>query len=119
VSLRRSGDPVLAEVTRNWQETAAELQARELRADTTGFLFVVMAGYSASGILGPRADLFADWDRQAPPSSEGGGAAYPSFGERASALRVQLSDLERRELPFYTFGVRLLALGQHDLAIRL
>lgn len=118
-ALGRYSDPKLATVTREWLlETEAERQEKELRADRSGFVFMLMAGYSSSGVLDPRADFLSDWARHAGGDGSDRATSDAAFATRAMTLRAQLTALQA-DLPFFRFGVRLLTLGRHADAIRL
>jgi tetratricopeptide (TPR) repeat protein len=108
-AVRRFGDPELARVTGAWAaDGVAGRQAKETRADRSGFLFLMMAGYDPDGVVDAGSGFLEEWARE----------RDPDFTERARVLRAQLTSLQSA-LPFYRFGVRLLTLGRVDDAIRL
>ena len=116
-ALNRYGDRELTEATSDWiREAPQERQAKELRADRAGFLFMLMAGYPPQGVMGSGVDFLTEFAAR----TRGGDVAvdpqYPAFAERARFLSSQLSAV-KKDLPFYRFGVRLLMLGRHEDAI--
>jgi tetratricopeptide (TPR) repeat protein len=118
-ALRRYGDRDLADLTRDWvRESAAERQAKELRADRAGFMFMLMAGYPPQAIIDGRTDFLTEWARHAAGSARASDLQHPSFKDRSSVLRAQLSAVQAM-VPFHHFGIRLLELGRHEDAIRM
>ena len=117
-SVRRYGDSDLLEATRTWAyESAEERQAKELRADRAGFLYLLLAGYSSDGLVDRRSDFLREWSRHVGATSSSGGS-HPSLARRSELLRVELTSLQATR-PFHRFGVRLLSLGRYADAIPL
>jgi tetratricopeptide (TPR) repeat protein len=118
-ALRRYGDARLVEETRRWADEPAEVrQSKEFHADQAGFVFVTMAGFDPSAVLGEEADFLKEWAAQVQSDTLPADGPHPPFDQRSRVLQTRLEDMAR-EVPFFRFGVRLVQLGRFDDAVPL
>lgn len=107
-ALMRSIGPLIARESR-------DLQLKELTADSSGVVFMTLAGFSPRLILGDQRSFLEEWVAQLPPEGAGPGIAPK---QRAELLRVKLKGVADYT-DFFHFGVRLYQLGRYEDAILL
>lgn len=102
------------------QETAQDLQRKELKADDRGFLYAAMAGLAVHHIHSlDSLRFFAAWtDRGETRALAAASAAHPPAEQRAAMLQSRLRQLEPVARRFQ-WGVRLLAADRPAEALAL
>jgi len=92
---------------------------RELQADSYGLLYMAMAGYDPKVIVDKDdINFFREWITQITGSSSFDGPGYPDSLERAEFFRAQLASIAD-EVDLFTFGVRLIQIGNYEDALLL
>src|SRR5262249_55649992 len=96
-----------AEAVRIPPETTAEARMKELEADSFGVVYMTMAGYQPSAIVGEGTSFLDEWTARLPAGALAG-RGHPSARERTALVRTALRSVAD-QLDFFRFGVRLYA----------
>ncbi|MBF0345295.1 MAG: M48 family metalloprotease [Nitrospirae bacterium] len=86
-------------------------KAKELQADQNGMIYMAMAGYDPSTIIG-KSNFFEEWTKQVTGRVAYTDSTHPTSKERAEFLRTQLTPVVDA-LDLFYFGVRLSQLEKH------
>jgi tetratricopeptide (TPR) repeat protein len=107
-----------AEIRSLLRPESRDVRLAELQADSSGAIYMAMAGFSPAALFEQDPDFFVHWSRQAGLEKTYEDPSHPSPEQRATILRTQLAAVAA-DLEFFHFGVRLAELGRYEDSILL